>query len=55
MQTYAPRHAAPGPVWAAWRRFTTWTEQPMSAPASILCGAVVGLIAGPVLFLCYFG
>lgn len=55
MQTYTPRHAAPGALRATWKRFFTWTAQPMNEAASILCGALMGLFMGPILFLCYFG
>ena len=50
-----PRHAATFPVKAIWKRFITWTDQPMTAATSILCGAFMGIVTGPVIFFCYFG
>lgn len=55
MHTYTPRHAAPPTFREAWQRFSTWSDQPMSGAASILFSALMGLAAGPILFLCYFG
>ncbi len=50
-----PRHAAAFSVKAIWNRFISWADKPMTEVASILCGAFMGIVTGPVIFLCYFG
>ena len=58
---YIPQHAG-GRFWPflaravrAADKVNRWMDKPMSGAACAVCGAVLGLIAGPLLFLGYFG
>ena len=58
----APRHAAPSWMDAPLERLRAvyqWVniqlDKEMTGAGYFLCGAILGLIAGPLLFFCYFG
>lgn len=58
---YIPRHAA-GRFWPLLARFVRavhavdrWADKPMSGAACLACGALMGLLFGPLVFFCYFG
>ena len=62
--TPAPRHAARPPqrlrsILYGLRRAAQWVErkadEPMTSAGYALCGAIMGLSLGPIIYFCYFG
>ncbi len=54
-----PRHASTRTLPQRLRTIYRWIDRQMdkemSGAACALCGAVMGLMFGPLLFFCYFG
>ena len=48
-----------GAIWDGAARVYRWMErkadEPMTGAGYALCGALLGLIFGPMIFYCYFG